>query len=97
MLHPSNKYSKTCLKRPLKNRQNKDLMTNGSFMSILQYFWPAFSNNWSLKPKFGFLSEWPLKTGFTVSEYDQEMPQSQTNTKKQTFHIVEETQKNKAK
>ena len=43
------KYSKTCLKRPLKNRQNKALIVNGSFMkvesfsecslwSILQYF-----------------------------------------------------------
>ena len=43
------KYSKTCLKRPLKNRQNKDLNDNGSLMqvesiaecspwSILQYF-----------------------------------------------------------
>ena len=42
-------YSKTCVKRPLKNTQNKDLMTNGSLMkaksikecspwSILQYF-----------------------------------------------------------
>ena len=43
------KYSKTCLKRPLKNSQNKDLNDNGSLMkvegiaecspwSILQYF-----------------------------------------------------------
>ena len=43
------KYSKTCVKRPLKNRQNKILMTNGRLMkvrsiaecspwSILQYF-----------------------------------------------------------
>ena len=42
-------YSKTCLKLPLKNRQTKILMTNGSLMkvesivecsrwSILQYF-----------------------------------------------------------
>ena len=42
-------YSKTCLKRPLKNRQTKMLMANGTFMkvksiaecspwSILQYF-----------------------------------------------------------
>ena len=39
-------------------------MTNGSLMkvesiaefspwSILQYFWPALSDNWSLKPIFG--------------------------------------------
>ena len=25
-------YSKTCVKRPLKNRQNKDLNDNGSLM-----------------------------------------------------------------
>ena len=52
----SSKYSKTCLKRPLKNRQTKILMTNGSLMkvesiaecspwSILQYFWPALSDD----------------------------------------------------
>ena len=70
--------SKTCLKRPLKNRQkNLILMTNGSLMevksiaecslwSILQYFWPALSDNWSWKPSFGLHFEWPLKTGFTV-------------------------------
>ena len=34
--------------------------------SILQYFLPALSDNWYLKPIFGVLSEWPLKTGFTV-------------------------------
>ena len=44
-----NKYNKTCVKRPLKNRQTKVLMTTGSLMkveniaecsiwSILQYF-----------------------------------------------------------
>ena len=47
-----------------KNRQNKDLNDNGSLMkvesitecspwSILQYFWPALSDNWSWKPIFG--------------------------------------------
>ena len=59
-------YCKTPVKGPLKNRQNKDfkfLMTNGSLMkvesiaecspwSILQYFWPALSDNWSWKPIF---------------------------------------------
>ena len=51
------KYSKTCVKRPLKNRQNK--IMNGRLMkvesiaecskgSILQYFCPALSDNWSL-------------------------------------------------
>ena len=34
--------------------------------SILQYFWPALSNNWYRKPIFGVLFEWPLKAGFTV-------------------------------
>ena len=54
-------YSKTCVKQPLKKRMI--LMTNGSFMkfesiaecskgSILQYFWPAWSDNWSWKPIF---------------------------------------------
>ena len=33
--------------------------------SIIQYFWPAFSDNRSWEPIFG-LFEWPLKTGFTV-------------------------------
>ena len=53
-------------------------MTSGSLMkvesiaecshwSILQYFWPALSDNWSRKAIFGLL-EWPLYTGFTVIE-----------------------------
>ena len=33
--------------------------------SILQYFWPALSDNPPWKPFF-LLFEWPLKTGFTV-------------------------------
>ena len=51
-------YSKTCLKQPLKTDKTKILMINGSLMkveriaeysswSILQYFWPALSDNWS--------------------------------------------------
>ena len=54
-------YSKTCLKQQLKIAQTKGLIANDSLMkvksiaecsrwSILQYFWPALSNNWSLKP-----------------------------------------------
>ena len=35
--------------------------------SILQYFWPAWSDNRFWKPIFGLFLEWPLKTGFTVS------------------------------
>ena len=52
-------------------------MTNGGLMKvksnaeystwrILQYFWPALSDNWSWKSIFGILFEWLLKTGFTV-------------------------------
>ena len=55
------KYSKTCLKRPLKIDKPKVLKSNGSLVkvesivesppwSILQYFWPALSNNRSWKP-----------------------------------------------
>ena len=54
-------YSKTCVKRPLKNRQTQILMTKDSLMkvesiaecspwSILQYFLPALSDNWSSNP-----------------------------------------------
>ena len=70
-------YSKTCLKRPLKKDKTKVLMENGSLMkvksiaecspwSILQYFWPALSDNRSRKPIFGLLFQWPLKTDFTA-------------------------------
>ena len=34
--------------------------------SILQYVWPALSDNRSWKTIFGLLFEWPLKTVFTV-------------------------------
>ena len=37
--------------------------------SILQYFWPALSDNQSWKLFFCLLFEWPLKTGFTVNVY----------------------------
>ena len=48
-------------------------MTFGSLMkvqsiadwSILQYFWPALSDNQSWKPIYD-LFEWPLKDSFTV-------------------------------
>ena len=54
-------YSKTCGKRPPKNRENKGLKTNGCLMkvetiaecsrwNILPNFWPALSNNWLWKP-----------------------------------------------
>ena len=54
-------YSNTCEKRPLKKDTIHISMTNNSLMmvesisecspwSILQYFWPAFSDNWSWKP-----------------------------------------------
>ena len=68
-------YSKTCVKRLLKIDKTKILMVNGSLMnvesiaecspwSILQYFWPALSDN--RFKKIGLLFEWLLKTGFTV-------------------------------
>ena len=52
------KYSETFVKRPLKIDKTRVLMTNGSLMkvesiaqsshwSILQYFLPALSDNWS--------------------------------------------------
>ena len=58
-------YSKSCLKRA-KIDKIKVYMENGSFMeveiiaegspwSILQYFWPALSDNRYLKPIFGVL------------------------------------------
>ena len=37
-----------------------------SLWNILQYFWPALSNNWSWNPNIGLFFEWPLKTGFTL-------------------------------
>ena len=57
-VHVGCQYSKTCLKQPLKKDKTKILITNGSLMkvvriaecspwSILQYFWPALSYNWS--------------------------------------------------
>ena len=56
-------YSKTCVNGHSKIDKTKILMTNGSLMkvesiaecslwSILQYFWPALSDNWSSKPYF---------------------------------------------
>ena len=68
-------YSKTGLKRPLKNKQNKVL--NGSLMTvesivecIPQYFWSALSDTRSWKTIFDLLFEWPLKTGFTVAHLE---------------------------
>ena len=34
--------------------------------SILQYFWPALSDNWSWKTIFGLFWVWLFYTGFTV-------------------------------
>ena len=42
-------YSKTCVKLPLKKDKTKVLMTKGSLM---QYFWPALSDDLSYKPIF---------------------------------------------
>ena len=57
-VHVGSQYSITCLKQLLKKDKTKILITNGSLMkveriaecspwSILQYFWPALSDNWS--------------------------------------------------
>ena len=64
-------YSKTCVKQPLKITKTKILMTNDNLMkiesiaecfrSILQYFWPAFSYNWSWKPIFGLFESGRLR------------------------------------
>ena len=50
---------------------NDNLMEVESFVecstwSILQYFWPALSDNWSKKPIFGLLESDRFCTGFTV-------------------------------
>ena len=71
-------YSKTCLKRPLKNRQNKDL--NGKWlinedrkycrMLPLEHsamLLTCIKRYLVLKTNFCVIFEWPLKTGFTVS------------------------------
>ena len=54
-----------------KINKTKVLMTTGSLMkieiidewSILQYFWPALSDNWSWKPFFLSFLEWLFYTG----------------------------------
>ena len=67
-------YSKTCLKRPLKNsklvfkteyrlKQVKSI-AECSKRSILQYFRPSLSYILSLTPLFCLFFEGPLKTGF---------------------------------
>ena len=71
------KYSKTCLKRPLKNRQNEDindkwLLNEGrKYCRMLPLELSAILLTCTkrcpvLKNNFGLLIEWPLKTGFTV-------------------------------
>ena len=60
-LYPLLSTVKPVLSGHSKNIQNKEIMTNASIIkvesiaecspwSILQYFWPALSNNWSWKP-----------------------------------------------
>ena len=71
---------KPVLSGHLKIDKTNVLMENGSLMevesiaecspwSILQYFWPALSDNRYGKLIFGVRFEWPLKTGFTVILY----------------------------
>ena len=71
-------YSKTWLKRPLKKKtkigfqDRLSLITGQTYCrmlqeSILQYFWPALSDNRSLRPLIVLsIFEWPLKRCFTV-------------------------------
>ena len=70
-----NRYSKTCVKRPLKKKtKQKILMAHCSLWrskvlqnapyAILQCFWPALSDNWSWNPIIAFI-EWPFYTSFT--------------------------------
>ena len=54
-----------------------------SLLSILQYFWPALSDNWSLKPFLSFW-EWQFYTGFTV-----QVKQPALSSRKETkYHIT---------
>ena len=82
-------------------------MTNGSLIkvesiaecspwSILQYFWPALSNNWSWKPNFGIFESGRftqvllyfqfLATEKSKQVYAEQMPQSQAD----SWHPEEE-------
>ena len=90
-------YSKICLKRPLKNRQNKGLKDMWYFSagrkysrmlhgSILQYFWPALSNYLSCKIHLGTSFEWPLQTGFTVGKIEIHPFSPQILSKIQSLH-----------
>ena len=85
-------YSKTSpvLSGHSKIDKTKILMATGSSMkvesiaecskgSILQYFWPALSDNLSWKLIFGLLFQWPLKTGFNV--YDDSVVGAKTQVK----------------
>ena len=71
---------KPVLSGHLKINKTKVLMENGSLMkvesiaecplwSIMQYVWPALSDNRCWKPIFDVLFEWLLKTGFTVNKH----------------------------
>ena len=67
------KFRKYCLKRPLKIDKTKNLLINGSLMnvkSIAECFLSAFRDNWPSNPILVFFFEWPLKTGFTVNNYE---------------------------
>ena len=57
------KVKKYCRMLPL---EHSAIFSECSLWSILQYFWPALSENWSWKPIFCLFWEWPFYTGFTV-------------------------------
>ena len=69
-------YSETCLKQPLKNRQNKSFKDRWQlsvdpkyYRMLLQCFGPALSNYQAWKHIFGTSFEWLLRTGFTVCPF----------------------------
>ena len=61
------KIDKTNILKPCGSSMQVKSIAECSPWSILQYFWPALSHNWSWKAIFS-LWEWPLKTGFTVQQ-----------------------------
>ena len=58
-------YSKTRLKRPLKNRQNKGLKDKWKLNEGCKYFDLHYAIV-CLENQFLVFFEWPLKTGFIV-------------------------------
>ena len=60
-------YSKTCLKRSLKNRHNKGLNGKWLLNEGPKYFWPALRDTWSWKPICGIFAFDRFKQGLLVA------------------------------